>query len=170
MRALGAEVEIVPSVEGQPPRVSAEDIRRMAERSGELASLPDHYATLQFTNPYVVPALRDGLGREIWEQTDGRVTGFVQGVGTAGSLLGIAHALRPRGVCIVALEPAGSAAISGGPQGPFATQGWSGMVPPRWDPDWVDEVEPIEDHEAIEMTRRLSREEGIVAGISTGAT
>src|SRR5581483_11885667 len=66
-------------------------------------------------------------------------------------------------------EPAGSAAISGGPQGPFATQGWSGMVPPRWDPEWVDEVERVEDHEAIEMTRRLSREEGIFAGISTGA-
>src|SRR5438309_1111303 len=60
MRALGAEVEIIPSVEGRPPRVSAEDIRRMAERSGELAALPDHYATMQFTSPYVVPALRDG--------------------------------------------------------------------------------------------------------------
>lgn len=169
MRALGAEVEIVPSVEGRPPRVSAEDIRRMAERAAEIAVLPDHYATLQFTNPYVVPAVRDGLGREIWEQTDGRVTAFVQGVGTAGSLLGVAEALRPHGVRICALEPAGSAAISGGRQGPFATQGWSGMVPPRWDPAWVDEVDRVEDHEAIAMTRRLSREEGIFAGISTGA-
>ena len=169
MRALGAEVEIVPSVEGRPPRVSAEDIRRMAERSAELATLPDHYATLQFTNPYIVPAVRDGLGREIWEQTNGRVTAFVQGVGTAGSLLGVAHALRPRGVHICALEPAGSAAISGGPQGPFATQGWSGMVPPRWDAEWIDEVAQIEDYEAIEMTRRLAREEGVFAGISTGA-
>lgn len=169
MRALGAEVEIVPSVEGRPPRVSAEDIRRMAERSAELAMLPDHYATLQFTNPYVLPAVRDGLGREIWEQTKGRVTAFVQGVGTAGSLLGVAQALKPHGVRIYALEPAGSAAISGGPPGPFAVQGWSGMVPPRWDPEWVDEVERIEDHEAIEMTRRLSRKEGIFAGISTGA-
>lgn len=169
MRALGAEVEIVPSVEGRPPRVSAEDIRRMAERSAELAALPDHYATLQFTNPYIVPALRDGLGREIWEQTAGRVTAFVQGVGTGGSIMGVARALKPRGVHILALEPASSAAISGGPQGSFAIQGWSGMVPPRWDPAWVDDVGQILDHEAIEMTRRLSRDEGIFAGISTGA-
>jgi cysteine synthase A len=168
MRALGAELEIVPSVEG-PPRVTAEDIRRMVERAGELAAEPGHYATDQFNNPYVIPGHRENLGREIWEQTDGRVTAFCQGIGTAGSLIGVAQALKPRGVHILAFEPAGSAAISGGSQGPFAMQGWTGIVPPHWDPEWVDEIEQIEDQEAIEMTHRLAREEGIFAGISTGA-
>src|SRR5436305_685145 len=168
MRALGAELEVIESVEG-PPNVTAEDIRRMVERAGELAEEPGHYATDQFNNPYVVPGHRDSLAREIWEQTEGRLTAFCHGVGTAGSVIGVGQALKPRGVWIRALEPAGSPAISGGERGSFAMQGWSGMVPPHWDPDWVDEVEPIEDGEAIEMTLRLAREDGIFAGISTGA-
>jgi cysteine synthase A len=168
MRALGAELEVVPSVEG-PPRVTAEDIRRMVERAGELAAEPGHYATDQFNNPYVVPGHRENLGREIWEQTDGRATAFVQGVGTAGSLMGVAHALKPRGVRIVGLEPAGSAAISGSTTGSFAMQGWTGIVPPHWDPEWVDDVQTIADEEAVAMTLRLAREEGVFAGISTGA-
>jgi cysteine synthase A len=167
-RALGAELEIVPSVEG-PPRVTADDIRRMVERAGELAAEPGHYATDQFNNPYVIPGHRDNLAREIWDQTDGRVTAFCQGIGTAGSLIGVAQALRPRGVHSCGFEPAGSAAISGETHGSFAMQGWTGIVPPHWDPEWVDEIDQIEDQEAIEMTRRLAREEGIFAGISTGA-
>jgi cysteine synthase A len=111
------------------------------------------------------------LGREIWDETLGRVTAFCHGVGTAGSLLGVAEALKSRNpdVRVVALEPAGSAAISGGPSGSFAMQGWTGIVPPHWDPKHVDEVWAIEDDEAIEMTRRLAQEEGIFAGISSGA-
>src|SRR5207248_3184017 len=109
------------------------------------------------------------LGREIWEQTDGRVTGFVQGMGTAGSVMGVSDALRPQGVKIVALEPAGSAAITGGPAGTFAMQGWTGIVMPHWDPSRVDDIWAIEDGEALEMTTRLAQEEGIFAGISSGA-
>jgi len=168
MRALGADLEVIPSVEG-PPRVTPEDIRRMVERAGELAAAPGHYPTDQFNNPYIVPGHRDNLGREIWEQADGRVTAFCQGIGTATSVMGVARALKPRGVHICALEPAGSAAISGDAHGPFAMQGWSGIVPPQWEAEWVDEVAQIEDQEAIEMTRRLSAEDGIFAGISTGA-
>jgi len=168
MRALGAELELVQSVEG-PPRVTAEDVRRMVERAGELAAEPGHYATDQFNNPYVIPGHRDHLAREIWEQTEGRVTAFVHGIGTASSLMAVAQVLKPHGVHVCGLEPAGSAAISGGAAGPFAMQGWTGIVPPHWDPQWVDEVERIEDAEAIETTRRLAREEGIFAGISTGA-
>jgi cysteine synthase A len=70
---------------------------------------------------------------------------------------------------VIALEPAGSAAISGGPSGSFAMQGWTGIVPPHWDADRADEVWTIEDEEALEMTLRLAQEEGIFAGISTGA-
>jgi cysteine synthase len=168
MRALGAELEVIESVEGRG-RVTAEDIRRMVERAGELAQEPGHYATDQFNNPYVIPGHRDMLGREIREQTEGRVTAFCQGIGTAGSLMGVSEALRPHGVYVVGLEPAGSAAITGGPHGSFAMQGWTGIVPPHWDASRVDEVWTIEDGEAIEMTLRLAQEEGIFAGISSGA-
>ena len=168
MRALGAELEVIPSVEGRP-NVTAKDIENMVARAAELASAAGHYATDQFNNPYTIPGHRDRLGREIWEQSRGRVTAFCQGMGTAGSVMGVSDALKPRGVFIQAHEPAGSAAISGGERGSFTTQGWSGLVMPHWDPERVDHLEPIEDDEAVEMTLRLSRDEGIFAGISTGA-
>ncbi len=168
MRALGAELDVVKSVEGRP-KVTPQDIRNMVARAAELAAQPGHYATDQFNNPYIIPDHRDNLGREIWEQTDGRVTAFCHGMGTASSVLGVSEALRPRGVFIQAHEPASSAAISGGAPGPFLIQGWTGLVMPHWDAEKVDHVEPIGDDEAIAMTRRLASEEGIFAGISTGA-
>lgn len=168
MRALGADLEVIESVEGAP-NVTAEDIRRMVARAGELAAEPGHYATDQFNNPYIVPGHEQHLAREIWEQTHGRVTAVCHGFGTASSLMGMARALRPRGAHVCALEPAGSAAISGGPAGTFAMQGWTGLLPPHWEPDQIDSYETIGDDEAIEMTARLAREEGIFAGISTGA-
>jgi cysteine synthase len=171
MRALGAELEIIPAVETRG-RVTAQDIRNMVERAAELATEPGTYATDQFNNPYVIPGHRDMLGREIWEQTGGKVAAFCHGVGTAGSLMGVSEALKTRNpdVAIVGLEPARSAAISGGEEhGSFAMQGWTGIVPPHWDQDRVDEVWAIEDDEAMEMTLRLAREEGIFAGISSGA-
>ncbi len=168
MRALGAEIDVVPAVEGRP-KVTSQDIQNMVTRAAELAEKPAHYATDQFNNPYIIPDHRDKLGREIWEQTEGRVTAFCHGIGTASSLMGVSDALKPRGVFIQAHEPAGSAAISGGAHGPFLIQGWTGFVMPHWHPEKVDQVEPIEDDEAIEMTIRLAREEGIFAGISTGA-
>jgi cysteine synthase A len=168
MRALGADIDLIPSVEG-PPKVTPQDIDNMVARAAELAAKPGHYATDQFNNPYIIPHHRDHLGREIWEQTDGGVTPFCHGMGTASSVMGVSEALKPKGVFIQAHEPASSAAISGGEHGPFLIQGWTGMVMPHWDPDRVDHVEPIEDDAAIEMTRRLAQEEGVFAGISTGA-
>jgi len=168
MRALGADVDLIPSVEG-PPKVTPQDIDNMVARAAELAAKPGHYATDQFNNPYIIPHHRDHLGREIWEQTEGRVTAFCHGMGTASSLMGVSEALKPHGVFVQGHEPASSAAISGGTPGPFLIQGWTGSVMPHWDPDRVDHVEPIEDDEAIETTRRLARDEGIFAGISTGA-
>lgn len=166
--ALGAKVDVVPSVEGRP-RVTTRDIENMMARAQELASRPGHYATDQFHNPYAVPGHRDHLGREIWDQTQGRVTAFTQGIGTAGSLMGVAHALKPRGVFIHALEPASSAALSGGSRGAFAMQGWAGFAVPQWDADMVDVVDAIGDDEAKAMMLRLARDDGIFAGISTGA-
>lgn len=168
MRALGAELEVLESVEGRP-KVTPQDIRNMVARAGELAARPGHYATDQFNNPYPLEHHRDHLGREIWEQTDGRVTAFCHGLGTGGSLMGVSEALKPRGVYIQAHEPASSAAISGGEPGAFVIQGWTGFVMPHWFPERVDHVEPIEDDAALEMTLRLAQEEGIFAGISSGA-
>ena len=170
LRALGAEIDVVPSVEGRP-RVTAQDIANMVSRADELARRPGHYATDQFNNPYIVPGHRDGLGREIWEQSEGRVTAFVQGIGTASSLLGVSDALkparrrdrRPRAVRL------GARSRAAPPAGAFAMQGWIGAVPPQWDPAKVDHVDAIEDDEALEMTRRLARDEGVFVGISTGA-
>ena len=168
MRALGAELEVIPSVEGRP-KVTPQDVENMVARAAELAAAPGHYATDQFNNPYTIPGHREWLGREIWGQSRGRVTAFCQGMGTASSVMGVSDALKPRGVYIQAHEPAGSAAISGDEGGPFVVQGWTGLVMPHWDPERIDHLEPIEDDEAVEMTLRLSREEGIFAGISTGA-
>jgi cysteine synthase len=170
MRALGAELDVLPAVEG-PGRVTAQDIHNMVERAAELAREPGTYATDQFNNPYAVPGHREGLGREIWQQTDGRVTAFCHGIGTASSLMGVSEALktRDRDIRIVALEPAGSAAISGGARGSFAMQGWTGIVPPHFELRRVDDVWTIDDGEALEMTARLATEEGIFAGVSTGA-
>src|SRR5437016_1831506 len=143
MHALGAEIDVIPSVEGRP-KVTAQDIRNMVARAGELSTRPGHYATDQFNNPYIIPDHRDRLGREIWEQTAGRVTAFCQGMGTASSVMGVSDALKPHGVFIQAHEPAGSAAISGGAPGTFLIQGWTGIVMPHWYPEKVDHVEPIE--------------------------
>jgi cysteine synthase A len=168
MRALGAELEVIPSVEG-PPKVTPQDVRNMVERAAELAGRPGHYATNQFENPYIAPGHRERLAREIWEQTEGRVTAFCHGLGTAGTINGVSDALRPREVVIQAHEPASSAAIGGGEPGPFLIQGWVGLVMPHWDASKVDHLEAIGDEEALEMTLRLAGEEGIFAGISTGA-
>ena len=170
MRALGADLEVIPSAEGKG-KVTAEDISRMVARAGELATEPGHYATDQFNNPYIIPDHRARLATEIWEQTSGRVSAFVHGFGTAGSLMGVKEELKSRKpeVRIVALEPAGSPGLTGGPKGTFAMQGWTGLVPPHWNATGVDDVWTIKDDEAIEMTRRLAVEEGIFAGISSGA-
>ena len=168
MRALGADLDVITSVEGRP-RVTSQDIHNMVARAEELAADPGHYATDQFNNRYIIPDHRDRLGREIWEQSEGRVTAFCQGIGTGSSLMGVSDALRPHGVFIQGHEPAASAAISGGERGAFLIQGWTGFVVPHWHPEKVDRVEAIGDDEALEMTRRLAREEGIFAGISTGA-
>ena len=142
----------------------------MVARAAELAQAPGHYATDQFNNPYIIPGHRDHLGREIWEQTEGRVTAFCQGIGTASSLIGVVGRARSRTASssrrTSRRRRQRSAAASAGP---FLIQGWAGFVMPHWDPDRVDHLEPIGDDEAVEMTLRLAREEGIFAGISTGA-
>ena len=133
----------------------------MVARAAELAAQPGHYATDQFNNPYIIPDHRDKLGREIWEQTDGRVTAFCHGMGTASSVMGVSEALRPRGVFIQAHEPASSAAISGGAAGAVPDPGLdrAGHAALGRREGWTTS-EPIGDDEAIAMTRRLARTRG----------
>jgi cysteine synthase A len=111
------------------------------------------------------------LGEEIWQQSGGRVDAFVQSVGTAHSIHGAARALRshqPR-LHVVAVEPAESAVLSGGPTGSHRIEGIGiGFIPPLWEPQQVDVVEQVSSEEAIDMARRLAREEGIFAGTSSG--
>jgi cysteine synthase A len=170
MRALGAELELLPA-KVAPGTVTPADIAGMVEHAGDLAKLPNHHFTDQFRNPYVVDGFRIGLGREIAESLGSSISAFCTGVGSSASLQGVGAAVRAGSpdALIVALEPAGSAAISGGGSGSFKIQGWSGFVPPLYRPDEVDEVLTVEDDEALQMTLRLAGEEGIFTGISGGA-
>ena len=103
-----------------PPNVTSQDIHNMVARAAVLANEPGHYAADQFNNPYVIPARRDSLGREIWEESEGRVSAFCHGIGTGSSLMGVSDALKPHGVVIQGHEPAGSiVAGRGGPNGPL---------------------------------------------------
>jgi cysteine synthase A len=168
MEAFGATVEDIPSDGGGINEVL---IRGMIARAGEVAAQPDHWWCDQLNN-------RDGetgylaLGEEIWSQTGGEVTAFVQSVGTAHSIHGVTHALRAHrpDISVVAVEPAESAVLSGGPTGSHQIEGIGiGFVPPLWRPDLVDAIETVTTAHAWSMARRLAREEGLFAGASTGA-
>ena len=168
MRAFGALLTDVPS---DRKRITEQLIRDMIARAEELGRKPGHWFCDQLNN-------RDGeagyhpLGDEMWEQSGGRVDAFVQGIGTAHSLHGTAHALRrhnPR-LHVTAVEPAESAVLSGGPSGAHQIEGIGiGFLPPLWRREEVDEIAPVPTEDAKAMARRLAREEAIFAGTSSGA-
>ncbi len=113
------------------------------------------------------------LGEEIWQQSYGRADAFVQFVGTAHSIHGTARGLRTHlpGVRIIAVEPAESAVLSGAPTGSRRIEGTGiGFIPPLWEPDEVDAIERVSSDEAMAMSRRLAREEGVFAGTSSAET
>ena len=155
--AFGAEIVLTDPLEGTDGAIR-EAQRRAAER-------PQRYAYVdQYSNPANPRAHELTTGPEVWEQTKGRVTHFVAGVGTSGTIVGVSAALRPRGVRIVAAQPAE----------PFhGIEGWKHMAtairPAIWNEDAADVHLAIPTEPAIEMTRRLAREEGIFAGPSGGA-
>jgi cysteine synthase A len=163
LRLYGARVEVVESLGGMNEAVDA--ARAMA--SDRDVFLPD-----QFSNPANPEAHRLGTGREILEALDGKVDVFVAGVGTGGTITGVGQALKARDprARIVAVEPRGSAVLSGGAPGPHRIQGvGAGFVPAVLDTAILDEVIACSDDDAIETAHRLAAREGILAGMSGGA-
>jgi cysteine synthase A len=168
MTALGAELLLVPSQGGLTTKQLILD---MIEKARELSHVPGRYWTDQLNNLDAVAGYH-GLGEEIWDQARGRVDAFVHSVGTAASLRGVASVLKRhrQQVRIVAVEPAEAAVLGGGAPGPHKIEGVGiGYTPPLYEPQLVDEVQPVSTAEAKEMARRLAREEALFAGTSSGA-
>ncbi|MCB2101516.1 MAG: PLP-dependent cysteine synthase family protein [Rhodobacterales bacterium] len=168
MAALGAEVTLVPSANGG---MDAALTRAMIAAADRIAADTGAYWTDQLNNADPLPAYH-ALADEIWAQTGGAVTAFVQSVGTAASVRGVAEGLRRHrpDIHVAAVEPAESAVLSGGPSGVHRIEGaGAGFVVPLWDPAVVDEIVPVSTAEAMAMARRLAREEALFAGTSTGA-
>jgi len=164
LKALGAELILTPGAEGMPGAV------RKAE---ELASQdPRYYIPQQFKNPANPDIHRRTTAAEIWRDTDGQVDIIVAGVGTGGTITGIADVIKPRKASFraIAVEPAASPVLSGGKPGPHKIQGiGAGFVPDVLGLDLVDEIIQVTNEEAMTMARRLAREEGMLVGISSGA-
>jgi len=168
MAALGAELTLVPSEGGLTTKKLILD---MVEAAREISREPGTYFTNQLENADAIAGYFP-LAEEIRSQAGGKVDAFVHSVGTAASLRGVATVLKREtpGVRIVAVEPAESSVLLGGPAGPHKIEGVGiGYTPPLWDPALVDEVLAVGTDEAKEMTRRLAREEALFAGTSTGA-
>lgn len=168
MRALGARLHVIPSGDGG---MTGELTRAMIAAAGAIAEREGAFWTDQLRNADQLAAYQR-LADEIWAQTGGAVDAFIQSVGTAASLRGTAVRLRALGARarVVAVEPAESAVLSGGPPGAHRIDGvGAGFVVPLWRPDVVDAIEKVSTEEAVAMVLRLAREEGILAGSSTGA-
>lgn len=168
MRALGAEVIEIESDGGGTTR---ELIRSMMTRAAELSSSPGTFFADQFNNPDAASGYAP-LADEIWEQSHGKLDAFVQSVGTAQCIRGVARVLRNQNpeIKVVAVEPAESAVLSGGAPGTHKIEGIGpGFVPPLWSDDLADEILSVSTPEAKDMTRRLAKEEALFAGTSSGA-
>jgi cysteine synthase A len=167
MKGLGAGLEIIHSDEG---RMTEKLTREMVEAARVLAEKPGAFWTDQLRNEDQLAAYQR-MAEEIWRQTDGKIDGFVQSVGTAGSLRGNGEALRRhnRRIRIVAVEPSESAVLSGGRPGAHKIEGiGAGFVVPLWQAGLADAIEAVSTEEATAMALRLAREEGLLAGTSTG--
>jgi cysteine synthase A len=168
MAALGAELTLVPSEGGLTTKKLILD---MVETARVLSQEPHHFWSNQLHNLDSIAGYY-ALGEEIWSQTKGEIDAFVHCVGTAASSRGVATVLKRHkpGIKIVAVEPAESSVLLGGPPGPHRIEGVGiGYRPPLWEPTLVDEIEPVGTDDAKEMARRLAREEALFAGTSSGA-
>ena len=164
LAAYGAEIVLTEGAKGMKGAIA---------KAEELAkTIPGAFIPGQFVNPANPAAHFATTGPEIWQDTDGKVDIFVASVGTGGTLTGTARGLKQRnaGIKIVAVEPANSPVLSGGKPGPHKIQGiGAGFVPKIYDASVVDEVVQVADDDAIRTSRELSRTEGLLVGISSGA-
>lgn len=168
MRALGAAVIELVSEDGRTTKAL---IRGMMAKAAELSAAPGAFFADQFNNPDAAAGYAP-LAEEAWDQAGGRIDAFVQSVGTAQCLSGIARVLRARDpeIEIVAVEPAESPVLSGGAAGAHEIEGVGpGFIPPLWTPGLADTVLAVSTSEAKAMCRRLAREEALFGGTSTGA-
>lgn len=164
LHALGAEIQLTPGGQGMAGAI---------EKANELAkTFPKTFIPMQFNNPANPRSHIQTTAEEIWQDTDGKVDVFVACIGTGGTLTGVARGLKSHdpSIQIIAVEPAGSPLLSGGAAGPHKIQGiGANFIPGNYDPSLVDQVVTVSDEEAYSFARRLSRTEGILAGISAGA-
>lgn len=165
LRLLGAELVLTPAQEGMPGAI------RKAE---ELAkTFPKALIPQQFENPANPDIHRRTTAQEIWDDTDGAVDILITGVGTGGTITGISEVIKPKKASFraIAVEPDRSPVLSGGKPGPHQIQGiGAGFIPAILNTTIVDEIIRVRDEDALTTARRLAREEGIPAGISSGAT
>ena len=164
LRAYGAELVLTPGKDGMPGAIAkAEELAKSDQR---------YFVPQQFENPANPAIHRATTAEEVWTQTDGKIDFFISGVGTGGTITGVAQVLKERkpGIKFIAVEPSASPVLSGGQKGPHPIQGiGAGFVPPVLDEDLVDEIITVGNDDALNLARRLALEEGLLAGISSGA-
>jgi len=164
LKLLGAELVLTPAEKGMKGAIA---------KAVEIAAQTENaFMPQQFSNPANPEIHRQTTAEEIWRDTDGKVDAVVAGVGTGGTITGVAEVLKSRNADFqaIAVEPADSPVISGGAPGPHKIQGiGAGFIPDNLNVDIIDSVEQVSNDEAIQMARRLSNEEGIAGGISSGA-
>lgn len=164
VKAYGAEVRLTPGKDGMSGAIKAANELR--------DSIPGSVILQQFENPANPQRHYETTGQEIWNQTEGKIDIFVAGVGTGGTISGVARALKEKNpnVKVVAVEPASSAVLSGNPSGPHKIQGiGAGFVPKTYAGEYIDEILPVENDAAILTGRQLAQQEGLLVGISSGA-
>jgi cysteine synthase A len=164
LRAFGARLVLTDPSKGMPGAI---------EKATQLcAEIPNAFMPQQFRNPANPEVHRRTTAEEIWADTDGQVDALVSGVGTGGTITGVAEVLKQRkpGFRAVAVEPAASPVLSGGSPAPHVIQGiGAGFVPDVLDTTLVDAIVTVENDEALDMARRMAKEEGLLCGISSGA-
>ena len=164
VKAYGAQVKLTSGKDGMPGAIkAAEELRK---------TIPGAVILEQFENPANPQKHYETTGKEIWEYTDGKVDIFVAGVGTGGTISGVAKYLKEKNpnVKIVAVEPATSPVLKGGKSGPHKIKGiGAGFVPKTYDANLIDEVFDVENDQAILAGRQLAQKDGLLVGISSGA-